>query len=115
MGDVTIKDVLEIRGLLPKSLAPAHLGIAVLSEESTDYAVKIAKDLRSKGIDTSIHYANKKIGDQIKFFDKKNIPFVAFVGDDEKKTDKIKIKDLRNGNEKTLDSKDTFPYIKENL
>jgi len=115
MGDVTIKDVLEIRGLLPKSLAPAHLGIAVLSEESTDYAVKIAKDLRSKGIDTSIHYANKKIVDQIKFFDKKNIPFVAFVGDDEKKTDKIKIKDLRNGNEKTLDSKDTFPYIKENL
>jgi len=115
MGDVTIRDVLEIRGLLPKSLAPAHLGIAILSEASTDYAIKIAKNLREKGIDTTTHYANKKIGDQIKYFDKKHIPFVAFIGNDEEKNEKIKIKDLRNGVEKTMDADDAFSYIEENL
>jgi len=115
MGDVTIKDVLESRDLLPKTLSSAHLGVAVLSEESTDYAVRIAKDLRSKGVDTTIHYSNKKIGDQIKYFNKKNIPFVAFVGDEEEETGKVKIKDLRSGNEETMDSADAFSYIQDNL
>jgi len=115
MGDVMLKDVLESRNLLPKLIAPAILGIAILSENSTDYAVTIAKRLREKGVDTSCYYPNKKIGDQIKYFDKKHIPFVAFIGDDEEKTGKIKIKNLRNGTEETMNQEEAFSYIQDNL
>lgn len=115
MGDVTIKETLASRGLLPQSISPAHVGLCIINENSIEPSIKIANDLRKTGVDVLVHYPNKKVGEQIKFFDKKKIPFVIFIGDDEIKTGKIKIKKLKTGEEKVETLDEIKEYLKESL
>ena len=115
MGDVTIKDVLESRNLISRKITPAHVGIAIFDEESNDYAIKQADDLRKQGFDVLVHYPTKKIGDQIKFFDKKGVPFVVIIGQDEVKSKKVKLKYLAKGEEKELSYNQLVDFLKEQL
>ncbi|MFH0755597.1 MAG: histidine--tRNA ligase [bacterium] len=99
MGDVVIKDILETYKLLPKIKSVSVLHICVLNEKCLDYAQDLAQKLRENKINTTVDYSGKKIGEQIKYADKKKIPFVMIIGDEEVKTGKLKIKELFNGKE----------------
>ena len=99
MGDVTIRDFLETRGLLPKKEAPAEYYICVMSDNETSFAMKTADTLRSKGSKVVIDLSYKKVGDQIKSADKRGIPKVIVIGEEETKTGKITVKDLKTGKE----------------
>jgi histidyl-tRNA synthetase len=115
MGDVTIKDVLESRDLIPNSIAPAHVGIVIIDQESNDYSISISNKLRQKGFDVLIHYPTKKIGDQIKYFDKKNVPFVVIIGQDEVKEEKVQVKYLKSGKEMKLNFNDLVEFLTDNI
>jgi histidyl-tRNA synthetase len=115
MGDVTIREALSMRNLLPTSPAPAHLFICTLNDASKNYASVLAKDLRQEGIDIIVGYENKKIGDQIKRADKNGIPFIICIGDSEIKKGKFKIKDLRSGEETSVKKSGIVKFVKKNL
>lgn len=102
MGDVTIRDVLENRDLLPKEIIPAHIGLCLLDLKYSDFASNIANELRQDGIDVVINYSDKKISDQIKYFDKNKIPFIICIGSDEFENKKFKIKNLKTGDEDSV-------------
>jgi histidyl-tRNA synthetase len=102
MGDVTIRDWLETRGLLPKTKAPADYYICVMSEGEAAFAEKTAENLRAKGSRVAIDFTYKKIGDQIKSADKRGIPNVIVIGPEEAKSGKLKVKNLTSGEEKEL-------------
>ena len=70
-----------------------------MDDNYIDYAQDLAQSAREKGIKASIDYSNKKIGDQIKYADKNNIPFVVVIGENEVKTGKLKVKELSTGKE----------------
>ncbi len=99
MGDVIMRDILETYNLLPESKSVSKLYICVMDEKFINYAQNLAQKIREKGINTSVDYSGKKIGDQIKYADKNKIPFVVVIGDEEVKTGKFKIKELFSGNE----------------
>lgn len=105
MGDVTIRDVLEIYNLLPKYEAMADLYICLLSMEYADFASGLAKDLRKEGLNVEIDFTGRKVGAQIKTADKKKIPFVICIGEDEVKSGKFKLKNLGSGKEVLADRK----------
>ncbi|MEI6480307.1 MAG: histidine--tRNA ligase [bacterium] len=100
MGDVTARDFLETRGLLPKYQSSAKLYIAPFSKEYIKKSDEVANYLREKGINISVDYTGKKVGDQIKKADKDKIPFVVVIGEDEAKNDTFKVKNLFTGEEK---------------
>jgi histidyl-tRNA synthetase len=102
MGDVTIRDFLETRNLLPKIKAPADYYICVMSQAEVAFAEKTAEDLRTKGFRVAIDFTYKKIGDQIKSADKRGIPNVIVIGPEEAKSGKVKVKNLKTGEEKAL-------------
>ena len=97
MGDVVIKDMLETYGLLPKIDSVSQLYICVMSEKSIDFAQDFAQKIRGEGINTSVDYSGKKVGDQIKYADKNKIPYVVVIGEEEVKTGKLKVKELSSG------------------
>ncbi|MCK5021737.1 MAG: histidine--tRNA ligase [Candidatus Pacebacteria bacterium] len=99
MGDVTTKDFLESRGLLKEYQSKTQLYICTLDKEYLDYANKLAQDLRNEGLNIAVDYSDKKVGDQITKADKKSIPFVICIGEDEQKTNKFKLKNLKTGEE----------------
>lgn len=68
--------------------------------EDMEVPIKIASDLRKKGINTEIFLNDKKLKAKMKYADKLEIPNVIVVGEDEINSGIIKIKDMITGNEK---------------
>ena len=79
-----------------KSVAEVLI-IPMLEDLSTP--IKIANDLRSNGINTEIFLNDKKLKAKMKYADKLEIPYVIVVGEDEVKSDVVKIKNMKTGNE----------------
>lgn len=102
MGDVVIKDILETYDLIPNFEAPADLYICTLDENFISNAAQFAETFRAGGINTIVDYSNKKVGEQIKKADKKGIPFVVCVGEDEISTEKVKVRNIKTGTEKKM-------------
>ena len=81
-----------------------------MGEEPIGYAQDLAQKLRESGINTTVDYSNKKIGDQFKYADKNKIPFVVVIGENEVKTGILKIKELSTGKE-TETTEDTISEV----
>jgi histidyl-tRNA synthetase len=94
MGDVTLRDFLETHNLLPSFTSTTDVYVAVMSPSYFDYASRLGQRLRRHDLTVAIDYTGKKIGDQIKTANKKNVPFVLVVGEDEEKTGMYKLKHL---------------------
>ncbi|MEI6058043.1 MAG: histidine--tRNA ligase [bacterium] len=102
MGDVTIRDFLETHGLLHEKKASADYCVCVVSESGAAFAMKIADELREKNSRVAIDFSYKKIGDQIKNADRRGIPEVIVIGEDEVATGTYKIKNLKTGKEQII-------------
>lgn len=80
--------------------------------EDLSVPIKIAKNLREEGINTEIFLNNKKLKSKMKYADKLQIPFVIVIGEDEVKTEVVKIKDMVTGNEKECKIQDIAHLIR---
>ncbi|MCI5108365.1 MAG: histidine--tRNA ligase [Candidatus Pacebacteria bacterium] len=112
MGDVTLKDFLETHDLLPNYKSNIIIHICVITEEARDYANSITKNLRENGIKVSIDISGKKISDQIKYADKKDIPFVICIGEDEVENKILKVKNIPTHEEKEVKEDDLVSFFR---
>ncbi len=87
-------------------LYPAEIGgtvvqvlVTVFNPESRTESTKLATELRTAGINTELYMQSKKLGDQMKYADKKGIPLVAVMGPDEAAAGVVKLKRLKDGEE----------------
>jgi len=70
----------------------------------TDFeCAKIAKSLRDAGIKTDIALVERSIGKSLQYVDKMKIPYTLFVGEQEIKAGKVKLKDMKSGKEQLID------------
>ncbi|MBN2093880.1 MAG: histidine--tRNA ligase [Candidatus Zambryskibacteria bacterium] len=83
MGDVTIRDFLTTRNLLPDFKSRTNLYICVAPETPIKEVYKIAETLRSNKINTAVDISGKKLSDQLKSLDRRKISYVMTVGPDE--------------------------------
>jgi histidyl-tRNA synthetase len=98
-GDVTIKDFLETHNLLPTYVSTTKLYMALLSKEFSTEAGELAQKLRDEGVNVSLDYSDRKVGDQIKTANKQKVPFIIVIGDEEIKSGIYKLKNLSSGAE----------------
>ena len=75
--------------------------------------IKLASELRNIGIPTEIYLNNKKLKSKMKYADKLQIPYVIVIGEDEIKAKKIKIKNMKSGEE--AETSFNLKEIKENI
>jgi histidyl-tRNA synthetase len=102
MGDVTMRDFLEVRGLIPTYIPPTHVYIAITSPEMALQAQTFAGSLREQGVNVAIDFGDKKLGDQIKSASKHKIPFLMVVGPDELASGEFVVRNLETGSEQKL-------------
>lgn len=103
-GDETTKIFLESWNILPK-LDPNNTKVlvTVFSPMLQEQSLKLAAKLRASGINTELYLdSNDKLEKQLKFASKKNIRFVAILGDQEIKDDTISLKDMNSGEQKPV-------------
>jgi len=99
MGDVTIKDVLEIRNLLPTFTPSAQIYLGNLDESVLIEAEKLAAELRKINVNVYLDFTDRKLKNKIERADKQGYRFFAAVGENEIKSKKLIIKDLKTGKE----------------
>ncbi|UXM89992.1 histidine--tRNA ligase [Paenarthrobacter sp. JL.01a] len=78
---------------------PTAVLVALNTDESWSAAQDIAAQLRGRGIATEVAAKAEKFGKQIKFADRRGIPFVWFTDDD----GKHQVKDIRSGEQVDAD------------
>jgi histidyl-tRNA synthetase len=78
---------------------PTAVLVALNSDDSWTAAQDIAAQLRGRGIATEVAAKAEKFGKQIKFADRRGIPFVWFTDDD----GKHQVKDIRSGEQVDAD------------
>jgi histidyl-tRNA synthetase len=100
MGDVTIRDALESRNLLPPYTAGTQLYICTLGPEYVTHAEQLAQSLRTQiGISIEVDLTTDKVGSQIKKADKNGAALIICIGEDEVKNKSYNIKNLKTGEE----------------
>ena len=106
-GDVTIRDFLETHKLLPAYHPATQVSLIPTDPALTNGVNMVAMALRMNGLNISVDWSGKKVGDAIKTADKQGIPFVVVVGEDELKSKKFKLKNLKTGEEKEINLEET--------
>ena len=109
-GDVIARDLMETYGTLPKPRPAAELAICVVGKQNLPYALDLAQSLRAQDIRVFVDLSFKKIGDQISNANKRGIPKILCIGDEEVKTGKLRLKTLALGSE-AVTSEEQLPAL----
>lgn len=106
--------VMTERNLFPANLvrSPADVMIAIWGDAAKD-ALNLATELRTAGLRVDVYPVPKeKLGTQISYAAKRNIPFVAFIGEEERAAGLVLLKNLSTGNQETIDRKTVVTVLK---
>lgn len=64
--------------------------------------IKIAQEFRKAGINTDLDITGRGISKNLNYANSLSIPYVIFIGEDELKKNKLKLKDMKSGQEEFL-------------
>ncbi|SDE23548.1 histidine--tRNA ligase [Glycomyces harbinensis] len=87
---------------------PTCVLVAVANEDERSNANALAQRLRRRGVPTQVSPSAAKFGKQIKFADKRGIPFVLFANEEG-----TQIKDIRSGDQETIDVDQWDPPVQD--
>lgn len=113
MGDISLLDFLETHDLLAKPKPATDLYICRVDAGVADGAEALAARLRERGVNAALDITDRKVGDQIKYADKKGIPYVVCVGKEEIGSGRYKLKELLSGEERELSEDELAEQIKK--
>ena len=86
--------------------------IIPFSKENMDYAIKISSLLRQNKIICDVYYEEKGLKQKLKYANRLGIPYVCIVGEDEEKQNKVTIKNMETGGQKTISLEEIISEIK---
>ncbi|MDO5721194.1 MAG: histidine--tRNA ligase [Actinomycetaceae bacterium] len=93
----------------PTRTVPTCVLVAVANEQTRGESNAVARVLRQRGIATEVSPKASKFGKQIKYADKRGIPFVCFLEEDQSVT----VKDLRTGQQEPIDPATWMPAAED--
>lgn len=95
--------LLQEQNLLNEALPTAPCDALLIPlEDRVDYAVRCAAELRQAGIRTQVYAEKKKIKAKFAYADKLSIPYAVVVGEEERLSGTVGLKDLRTGRQVTV-------------
>ncbi len=107
-----IYDVMEELKLFP---ADVHIGTQVLffnlGENESAKAFELVQELRQKGIRSEMYHEVTKFDKQFKYAEKKNIPFVVIIGNNELQAGTCNIKNIVTGQQQTIQQSELYNFI----
>ena len=80
--------------------------------ENIEKVIEIGSAIREAEIPTEIYLEDKKIKAKFKYADRLQIPYVAVIGDDEIASGKIALKDMRTGEQESLNIQEVIEKLK---
>ena len=105
--------ILNDLGIIKSNKQSISKALIVSMTEDLNLGIETANKLRENGIETEIYFDNKKIKAKFKYADRLNIPYVIVIGEDEIKTKKLTIKNMKTGEQQHLELEDIITMLKK--
>ena len=107
--------VLEELNLFPENSNQAvQVLFANFGSDESLYSYKAIQSLRSNGIIAELYPEASKLKKQITYANKRNIPFVVLVGDEEMFSKRFTLKDMKSGSQESLNLQELLACLKTN-
>jgi len=116
LGLERILVVMDERGMFPPEIADstaADVLVTILSEETAPESLKLAAELRERGIRVSLYPEADKLGKQMKYADAIRVPFVCVLGENEIAEGKVTLKNMRTGEQTQASTPDAAASIRD--
>jgi histidyl-tRNA synthetase len=98
-----IMDALEEFNLQPVQPTATQLLVTIFSPEQLGASLELTSTLRRAGINTEVYVeTGAKLDKQLKYADKKGIPYVVIAGPDEVKRNTVKLKNMTTTKQEVL-------------
>ena len=78
-------------------------------------SLKIAEELRNEGLNADIDLAGKGPSKNLQYANSMGMPYVLFIGEEELKQGKVKLKDMNSGEEQMLTAEELVVFLQEKL
>ncbi|MBQ0085178.1 MAG: histidine--tRNA ligase [Prevotella sp.] len=115
-GADRIYDVLNQLNLYPEEVLTGTQVLFInFGESETDWLMPVARQLRDAGIRTEIYPDAVKMKKQMNYANVRNIPFVALVGENEMKDNKVMLKNMLTGEQQLVAVDDVVSVVLNNL
>jgi histidyl-tRNA synthetase len=111
MGDVTLKNLLEARGLLPAPRPAVDYYAIVLAAECRNAALADVAALRRAGLRVDYSFKEGKFGKLIQAAEQAGAQKVLIYGPDEVKAGAVKIRDTRERTEITVPAAELLAHL----
>lgn len=100
-------EAMEQFGLLPTPKTKTKALVTIFSPELLEESIKLASKLREAGITTDLYPdPNVKLDKQLKYADRKSIPFVIIIGPEEVEKGKVTVRDMKKKTQETVSFKE---------
>lgn len=86
-------------GAFPTWLSPVQAKVLPISDKYNDYAEKVIKSLRDKGVRVEADYRAEKIGYKIREARLERNPYILIVGEKEAANNEVAVRSRKNGEE----------------
>ena len=87
--------------------------LVISTSDDVSECLPIANTFRKEGINTEVYMNDKKMKAKFKYADKLKIPYVAIIGEDELKENKVSLKNLVTGKQDTINVQEAVEILKE--
>ena len=112
-GADRIYDVLTELDKFPKEIGVTAKAIFVnFGDNELGYILRCAAEMRSAGISTLVYPDAAKIKKQMEFANKKQIPYVVFVGETEMANGSVTVKEMSTGTQTTVTVAEAVEQLK---
>jgi histidyl-tRNA synthetase len=113
MGDVIIELLLERAGKRPTlPTSPSRVLVTFFDTELYPQTLALAARLRRAGINAEQFLEADRLGKQIRYADRKGIPYVAILGPDELAQDQVVLKHLETGEQQACSVEEAVGRLK---
>lgn len=107
-----IYDVLDDLQLFPETInASSKVLLINFGGENEAYSLQVLKQLRAASVAAEIYPDVAKFEKQMKYANKRNIPFVILLGEDERMAPMVSIKNFKTGTQETLTLPNVIQYL----
>ncbi len=107
-----IVTAMEDLGLLEEINLNSEVLVTIFDEKDLGESIKLLSEIQDAGINSEIYFEPTKLGKQFKYADKKRIPLVLVLGEEEIKNNEVTIKDMFSGKQKSIPRTQIVSYLK---
>lgn len=106
-----IVEIIKDRKMFASSKTPIQVLVTLFDKDLLKDSLNVAEELRQNNISTMLYPDAGKLDKQLKYANRKNIPFVVILGPEEVKKKTVKLKNMKTGEQQLLNTDEVIKIL----